>query len=76
MWDWFWALSARRRSGPESITFGEIDAWQRLTGTPIRPEEVEMLLQMDNAFLAEVRSEQDAMAERAREASSKQRSRR
>lgn len=67
VWDWFWGLSARRKSGPEALTYAEVGDWQRLTGTQVRPEEVEMLMQMDNAFLAEVRKEERARLERQRE---------
>lgn len=67
VWDWFWTLSARRRSGPEAISYAEIGEWQRLAGMPVRPEEVEMLIQMDNAYLDEVGLEQRAQAERARD---------
>lgn len=58
VWEWFWDLSARRKSGPEALTYAEVGEWQRLTGTAIRPEEVEMLMKMDDAFLAECREEQ------------------
>lgn len=67
VWDWFWELSARRRSGPEALTFAEVGEWQRLTGTAIRPEEVEMIMRMDDAFLSQVREDQSAAADRARE---------
>lgn len=67
LWDWFWSLSNRRQSGPEPLTFGEIQAWSRMTATPIRPEEVEMLAAMDDAYVSEVRKEQAAAMERMRE---------
>lgn len=67
VWDWFWSLSARRKTGPEALTYAEVGEWQRLTATPIRPEEVEMLMQMDDAFLAEVRQEQRALIEQQRD---------
>ncbi len=58
-------MSRRRRSGPEAITYGELGEWQRLTRTAVRPEEVEILMQMDDAFLSEVRKEQAEARERA-----------
>lgn len=61
-------MSARRKSGPEALTYAEVGEWQRLTGTPIRPEEVEMLMRMDDAFLSEVREEERARIEQQREA--------
>jgi hypothetical protein len=67
VWHWFWSLSNRRRSGPEPLSYAEVGEWQRLTHTPIRSEEVEMLMRMDDAYLAEVRKEQAAAAELARE---------
>lgn len=67
VWEWFWALSARRRSGPEALTYAEVGEWARLTATPIRPEEVEMLMRMDDAFLSEVREEQAAQIEKQRQ---------
>ena len=67
VWEWFWDLSARRKSGPEALTYAEIGEWQRLTGTAIRPEEVEMLMKMDDAFLADVREEQRMHMVRARD---------
>lgn len=67
LWEWFWTLSRRRRSGPEAITFTEIGAWMRATNTRVRPEEIEVLTRMDDAFLKVVRQEQADAAERARE---------
>lgn len=67
VWHWFWSLSNRRRSGPEALSYAEVGEWQRLTHTPIRPEEVEMIMRMDDAYLAEVRKEQAAAIERAKE---------
>lgn len=75
VWDWFWVLSNRRRSGPEALSFAEIGEWQRLTGTAALPEEVEMLMQMDDAYLAEVRREQADAQARAIEASKQRGSR-
>ncbi|MFC4729088.1 phage tail assembly chaperone [Coralloluteibacterium thermophilus] len=69
VWGWFWALSNRRRSGPEPLTYAEVGEWQRLTGTPVRPEEVEMIMRMDDAYLDETRKEQRAAVEREREKS-------
>jgi hypothetical protein len=71
VWDWFWDLSARRKSGPEALTYAEVGEWQRLTGTPIRPEEVDMIMQMDDGFLAAVRDEQRAQHERSKEQATK-----
>lgn len=67
VWEWFWDLSARRKTGPEALTYAEVGEWQRLTGTAIRSEEVEMIMRMDDAFLAECREEQRMQHERARD---------
>jgi hypothetical protein len=65
VWEWFWKLSARRRSGPEPITWAELDAWAR-RGAPFPPlrEELDMLVAMDDAFLAELHSDRRAYYER------------
>lgn len=64
MWGWFWRLS-NRRPGTDPLSYAEVGEWQRLTCTPVRPEEVEMLMRMDDAYLSEMRKEQAAA--RARE---------
>ena len=66
VWDWFWSeLTGRRHSGPEPLTHAELDAWKRNTARLVRPQEIEMLIAMDEAFLSEMRKEQDAARERA-----------
>ena len=75
VWDWFWTLSARRKSGPEALTYAEVGEWQRLTGNAIRPEEVEMIMRMDDALLAEVGKEKQAYMTRSREQSKSKRRR-
>lgn len=76
VWAWFWELSSRRKSGPEALAYADVGEWQRLMRRQVRPEEVEMIMSMDNAFLAEVREEQSMRVERASEASKKGRGRR
>lgn len=61
VWDWFWSLSNRRRTGPEALSFAEIGEWQRLTGQDVLPVEIEMLLSMDDAYLRAVREDQAAV---------------
>lgn len=59
-------LSQRRTHGmdsPNAISFSDIEAWTRLTGTLVLPEEINMILAMDSAYmstLSEVREEQRA----------------
>ena len=70
LWEWFWTLSRRRRGGPEAITYSEVADWQRLTGTAVRPEEIQVLMRMDDAFLSQVgeeRREAEARAAAKRE---------
>lgn len=67
VWEWFWELSPRRKSGPEPLSYAEIGEWQRLTGVEVRREEVEMLMRMDDAFIEAVRQEQRDAAIRAQE---------
>lgn len=67
VWGWFWELSSRRRSGPEALSFAEVGEWQRLMGLQVRREEIELLMQMDDAFVSEVRKEQRLAMERAQD---------
>ncbi|RZZ90593.1 phage tail assembly chaperone [Pseudoxanthomonas winnipegensis] len=67
LWEWFWRLSDRRRSGPEAISFGEVGEWARLTGVDIQPDEVGALLAMDDAYLRAAREDQAAARERAQQ---------
>ena len=62
LWRWFCGLSAARRigfSGPEPITFAEIEAYARLTGWPIAPRHIAILQAMDATFLAFCREERE-----------------
>jgi hypothetical protein len=58
LWQWFWNLSKRRRAGPEHISYGDIGEWVRLTETLIDPEEIEVLIAMDDAWMRGVREDQ------------------
>ena len=55
VWDWFFELSQRRRSGPEALSFGEVCEGQRLTGNIIRPAEWLEIRALGNADVAEAR---------------------
>lgn len=63
VWAWFLSLSERRQrglDGPCPIGWAEIEAWRSLTRTLTTPEEIDMLLAMDSAWLeamAEIREE-------------------
>jgi len=67
VWEWFWELSARRRSGPEAMTFADVGEWQRLMCLDLLPQEVGMLMAMDDQYLAAVREDQAAARARALE---------
>ncbi len=67
VWEWFWELSGRRKTGPEALSFAEVGEWQRLTGQDVLPVEIEMLLSMDDAYLRAVREDQAAVRARVLE---------
>jgi hypothetical protein len=55
LWGWFSELSQGRQPGamgPARLTFLDIDAWARLTRTPIEPWELSVILRLDSAWLA------------------------
>ncbi len=55
VWNWFWSISNRRSgsdSGPQPLSFTEISAWAMGMRIYINPEEIDMLTQMDNAFMS------------------------
>jgi len=56
VWLWFWDLHQGRGGGfgPAPLAYGEIEAWGRLLRTAPRAWEVEMLRQMDVAYLSAV----------------------
>lgn|GEM_PF-909392 len=68
VWAWFWDLSARRRAGPEALSFSDVGDWQRLLQLDLLPQEVGMLMAMDDKYLAAVREDQAAARERALDA--------
>ncbi|WP_343649496.1 hypothetical protein [Stenotrophomonas sp.] len=67
VWDWFWGLSGRRHSGPEALTFADIGQWASLLQIEPLPEEVHMLMAMDDQYLRAVREDQKAARERAQQ---------
>lgn len=80
IWRWFWSLSAKRHSGPESISFAEIDAWALLTGETPNPNEVQMLMSMDSAWMNamndEIKAHRALQVEKAKTTSTGTRSKR
>lgn len=60
VWDWWWHLNARRLPGFDAmapITYSDIYYWSTLTRIQITPDEITMLIQMDNAYLQAVGEE-------------------
>ena len=54
LWNAFLALSGTRRhngTGPEAITFGEIEAWCRLMRVPLQPRHVRIIVALDRVWL-------------------------
>ena len=54
VWNWFWQIHKGRTygmSGPNAITWENILAWRMLLDIQIRPIEVEILNEIDSAYL-------------------------
>lgn len=65
VWDVFWELrnsSPSGFSGPERLTFLEMDAWQRLRGHKLDNLTIDILLKMDSAYMAEWHKDQKKTA--------------
>lgn len=63
IWSWFWGLSNKRHqgvNGPQPLTYPDIEAWSRATGTVVLREEIAILMQMDDAYLSAVAEEHKA----------------
>ena len=63
LWGAFLALSRTRTcgpTGPNPISFSEIEAWARLTRTPLEPRHVETLVEMDRLWMERAYARQDA----------------
>lgn len=72
--EWFWHLSAFRGegvSGPAPIRHADIRDWSVLSHTPLRPEEVTILLQLDQAYRSALSAEMADQAARREQASKK-----
>lgn len=54
VWSFFLELHSARTagfSGPNPITFSEMEAWSKLTHQPINPFDVAVIKQIDNTYL-------------------------
>ncbi len=55
LWNFFQELSSGRINsgfGPTALSWSDVDAWVRLTSTPLSPYEVLTIRSMDAAFLS------------------------
>lgn len=62
IWDWFWELSSTRRynqNGPDPIRYEDIEVWARMTGTILLMEEIDIIRQMDRAFMSALGEERE-----------------
>jgi len=67
LWAIFWKLHARRRPGFESpapLSYTELAAWAALTREHISPDEVEVITQMDDAYMRAVHEGMELRRER------------
>lgn len=70
VWTWWWELNSRRPPGFEAVaplSYTEIRAWILLTGRHVAYEELEWLIQMDNAWLNTIAEERHAKREREKQ---------
>lgn len=60
LWNSFIDLHSTRGGGfgPAAITFVEIEAWSRLTASPLEPWEVSIIRAIDDAYLESLLPEQ------------------
>lgn len=71
-WSAFWELNARRPPGFDSLSpfsYTEIHHWLNIMGRQLLREEIQWLIDMDDAWLAAIREERDAAQERKKEES-------
>lgn len=66
----FWGIGGQRlngMNGSEPLQWSDIEAWSRLTRTPLLPEEVDILIAMDRAYRQAVAAEQKDAAEQKKD---------
>lgn len=54
LWDWFWQLNRGRQAGMKgwlALPAAEIRAWCEMTGNILRRDEIDVIRDMDQAFL-------------------------
>lgn len=55
IWNWFFELNGGRQNGgfgPSPLSWGDMAAWAQLTATPLQPWHVQILRDMDNAYMS------------------------
>lgn len=65
LWAWFQELCGGRVNsgfGPTALSWSDVEAWARLTSTPLTPYETLTLRSMDAAFLAAYAAEMEKRA--------------
>ena len=54
VWDWFWQIHKGRTygmSGPNPLTWTDIESWRNILDIQINPLEVELIKEIDSAYL-------------------------
>ena len=67
LWFAFWKLNSRRGPGfesPAALSYTEMQSWATLTRQRLSPDDVEVLTQMDDAYLRAVHEGQQRRRER------------
>ena len=67
VWGWWWHLNSRRAPGFDAmspLSYSDIYHWSALTRTQITPDEINMLIQMDDAYLQAVNAERKEQRDR------------
>lgn len=67
LWTWFFRISKGRASygyGAAPLTWGDLDAWMRITGVNLSPAEADILLSMDNAYISAMAKKNEKAAKK------------
>lgn len=54
IWQWFWQIHRGRTygmSGPNPLTWTDIESWSNILQTEVRPIEVEIIKEIDSVYL-------------------------
>jgi len=67
LWQLFWRISNRRlsnQSGPQPISFSEMQAFSACTGVNLEPFETDAVIAMDDSYRAHLNREMKAIRDR------------